>query len=117
MCTLHTLQLIKTSTNVGCVGLSSEENKKFAYISGVTIMNKWDVMLQEELKKQSIDLYQFVQRCCASFPVTAQQVIDHLLAIEDEQYIINGDTTADSLHLFIELWIDEGMSHKSGKVG
>ena len=80
-------------------------------------MNKWDLMLQEELKKQAIDLYQFVQRCCAGFPVNDQQVIDHLLSVDDEKDIINGQVAAHSLQLQIELWCAEGMPHKSGTLG
>jgi len=78
-------------------------------------MSKWDVMLQNELKKQSIDLYQFVQRCCSGFPVKVQQVIDHLLSVDDEQDIINGEVPAESLRLHIELWISAGKPHYSGK--
>ncbi|MCC5792828.1 MAG: hypothetical protein JJT82_09525 [Legionellaceae bacterium] len=78
-------------------------------------MNKWDLRLQEELKKLPVDLYHFVQRCCVGFSVNGQQVIDHLLSVDDEQDIINGDTPADSLQLHIKLWIEGGMPHYSGK--
>ena len=78
-------------------------------------MNKWDLMLQEELKKLPIDLYHFVQRCCIGFSVNAQQVIVHLLSVEDEQDIINGATPADALRLHIKLWIESGMPDYSGK--
>lgn len=74
-------------------------------------------MLLDELKKKRIDLFQFVQRCCVGLPVNAQQVIDHLLSIDDEQDIINGDTPADSLRLHLKLWIENGMPHYSGKEG
>ena len=79
-------------------------------------MNRWDLMLQDELNKQSINLYQFVQRCCANFTIQPQQVIDHLLSIEDEQDIINGDIPAESLQLHINLWIKAGQPHYSGKI-
>lgn len=79
-------------------------------------MNKWDLMLQEELKKQSINLHQFVQRCCAGFAVCPQQVIDQLLSKDDEQDIINGDIPAESLQLHIKLWIKAGQPHYSGKI-
>jgi hypothetical protein len=82
---------------------------------GKNNMNKWDIMLQEALKKKHIALFQFVQRCCVGLSINAQQVIDHLLSIEDEQDIINGDTPADSLRLHVKLWIENGMPHYSGK--
>ena len=82
---------------------------------GETYMNKWDLMLQEELKKQPVDLYQFVQRCCENFHIIAQEVIDNLLSIDDEQDIINGEIPVESLRLHIKVWIDAGKLHYSGK--
>jgi len=78
-------------------------------------MNKWDLMLQEELKKQSVDLHQFVQRCCMGLLLTAQQVIDELLSPDDEQDIINGDVPLEVLRLHVEVWISSGMPFYSGK--
>ena len=78
-------------------------------------MNKWDLMLQKELKKQPIKLYQFVQGCCVGFPVKAQQAIDYLLSVDDEQDIINGMVPYESLRLHIEIWISSGKPHYSGK--
>ena len=78
-------------------------------------MNKWDLMLQEELKKQSVNLHQFVQRCCLGLPLTDQQVIDELLSPDDEQDIINGDVPLEVLRLHIEVWISSGMPFYSGK--
>lgn len=78
-------------------------------------MNKWDLMLQEELRKQPVDLYQFVQRCCVGFPVTSQQVINHLLSVEDEEDIIHSGMTVEMLRLHIKLWFKSGMPHYSGK--
>ncbi|WP_028389623.1 hypothetical protein [Legionella fairfieldensis] len=78
-------------------------------------MNKWDLMLQEELKKQPINLYRFVEQCCSGFSVSAQQVIDHLLSLEDEQDIINSEIPIESLKLHIEVWIKAGKPHYSGK--
>ena len=78
-------------------------------------MNKWDLMLQKELKKQPVDLYHFVERCCAGFSVKAQQVIDDLLSIDDEQDIINGEIPAESLRLHIKVWVSTGKPHYSGK--
>lgn len=78
-------------------------------------MNKWDLMLQEELKKQPVNLYRFVEQCCSSFYVSVQEVIDHLLSLEDEQDIINGEIPIESLKLHIEVWIKAGKPHYSGK--
>lgn len=60
-------------------------------------------------------LIQFVHRCCAGCPVTAQQVIDYLLSVDDEQDIINGMVPAESLRLHIVVWISTGKVHYSGK--
>lgn len=78
-------------------------------------MNKWDLMLQNELKKQPIELYQFVQRCCVDLPVKAQQVIDNMLSANDEKDIINGVVSAESLRLYIEVWISTGKPYYSKK--
>lgn len=76
-----------------------------------------DLVLTSENNLDKLNLIEFVSRCCQGFSVTAQQVIDHLLSIEDEQDIINGDTPVDSLRLHIKLWIENGMPHYSGKPG
>ena len=78
-------------------------------------MNKWDLMLQKELKKQPINLYQFVQRCCVGFSINTQQVIDHLLSENDEQDIINGQIPMGTLKLHIQVWIEMGKPHYSRK--
>jgi hypothetical protein len=69
--------------------------------------------LQATTCKQN--LITFVQQCCVGLPVNEQQVIEHLLSVDDEQDIINGDTPMDSLQLHIQLWLDAGMPHYSGK--
>lgn len=78
-------------------------------------MNKWDAILQEELKKQPVNLYWFVEQCCSGFSVSAKQVIDHLLSLEDEQDIINGEISIETWKLNIEVWIKAGKPHYSGK--
>ena len=78
-------------------------------------MNKWDLRLKKILEKKTINLNQFVTRCCYGLEVNPQEVIDHLLSIEDEQDIINGLIPADSLRLHIELWIANGKPYYSGK--
>jgi hypothetical protein len=78
-------------------------------------MDKWDLMLQDELKKQTIDLHQFVTRCCSGLQIDPQKVIDRLLSADDEQDVINGEVPAESLRLHIELWATAGKLYYSGK--
>ena len=78
-------------------------------------MDKWDLMLQDELKKQTIDLHQFVTRCCSGLQIAPQQVIDRLLSVDDEQDIINGLVSAESLRLHIKVWCEMDKPHYSGK--
>lgn len=63
-------------------------------------------------KIESID---FVRGCCNQFAVEPKQVIDHLLSLDDEQDIINGIVPAESLRTHIQLWINTGKQHYSGK--
>lgn len=80
-------------------------------------MNKWDFLLEAELKKQTIDLHQFVTRCCYGIAVTREQVIDNLLSVEDEIDVKNGNISASELRLHIELWLASGMPQYSHKLG
>ncbi|KTD13979.1 hypothetical protein [Legionella israelensis] len=64
---------------------------------------------------EKIDLIGFVNGCLKGFPIDAQQVIDGLLSLEDEQDIINGNVPAESLRLHIELWLKADKPHYSGK--
>ena len=80
-------------------------------------MNKWDLLLEVELKKQTIDLHQFVARCCLSIAVTPEQVIDNLLSFEDETDIKDGNITTSTLRLHIELWFANEMPQYSHKLG
>lgn len=66
-------------------------------------------------KAKKIDLISFVRGCLYSFPIDAQQVVDGLLSLEDERDIINGHVPAESLRLHIELWLQAGSPHYSGK--
>lgn len=79
-------------------------------------MDKWDLLLEAELKKQTIDLHQFVTRCCYGLKVEPQRVIDHLLANADEVDIKDGNITMETLRLHIELWLANGMPHYSHKL-
>lgn len=78
-------------------------------------MDKWDLMLQDELKKQVIDLHQFVTKCCIGFEANPQQVLDHMLSVEDEQDIIHGLIPVETLKLHIKIWCEIGMPHYSDK--
>lgn len=69
---------------------------------------------QMSWRGQQHDLYQFVVGCCEDSG-NAQLVIDHLLSVNDEQDIINGMISAESLRLHIEAWISTGKPHYSGK--
>lgn len=64
---------------------------------------------------EKIDLVGFVKGCLKDFPIDAQQVIDGLLPLEEEQDIINESVSAQSLRLHIELWLQAGKPHYSGK--
>ena len=80
-------------------------------------MSKWDLLLEVELKKQTIDLHQFVMRCCYGIAATPEQVIDNLLSFEDEIDVKNGNITTSELRLHIELWLANGMPPHSHKLG
>lgn len=60
-------------------------------------------------------LIRFVEQCCVGFSVNAQQVVEHLLSVDDEQDIINGEIPEESLRLHIKLWVEAGKPHYSGK--
>lgn len=62
-----------------------------------------------------IDLVDFVQDCVREFDIKPQQVIDNLLSIDDEQDIITGSISPQSLRLHIELWLKAGKPYYSGK--
>lgn len=80
-------------------------------VAGVTSVA---VATLTELEKQQLTV--FVEECCKSLPVNAQQVIEHLLSIDDELDIINGLISQDILRLHIEVWIKGGICHISGKI-
>ncbi len=60
-------------------------------------------------------LIKFVQHCCMTFTVSAQEVINLLLSMEDEQDIINGLIPIESLITAIRVWIANGSPLISGK--
>ena len=64
---------------------------------------------------KKIDLIEFVQDCLKELDIKPQEVIDNLLCIEDEQDIINGNISPQSLRLHIELWLKVGKPYYSGK--
>ena len=60
-------------------------------------------------------IYSFIKNCCSDYEGNYQEIIDHLLSKEDEQDLINGDLPAESLRLHVQLWINAGKPHYSGK--
>ncbi|BCA94337.1 hypothetical protein TUM19329_06980 [Legionella antarctica] len=57
----------------------------------------------------------FIKNCCPDYERNHQEIIDDLLSKEDEQDIINGDIPTESLRLHVQLWINAGKPHYSGK--
>lgn len=76
-------------------------------------MDKWDLMLQAELKNKTINLNEFVATWCHGFKVSAPQVISNLLSSDDKQDIINGDISSDCLRAHIKAWLSLGMPNYS----
>lgn len=74
-------------------------------------MDKWDLLLKAELQNKTVNLNEFVSRCCHGLNVSTQYVIDNLLSLEDRQDIINGDIPAECARAIIKAWIDLGMPH------
>ena len=64
---------------------------------------------------KNIDSFDFVLRCCISFQINPQQVVDRLLSAEDEQDIINNKTPPEALRTGIDMWLAAGMPYQSGK--
>ena len=69
----------------------------------------------EHIQENKSNLTRFITQCCNGITVDPQQVIDHLLSIEDELDIKNGNISAEVLRLSIQLWISGGMLHQSAK--
>jgi hypothetical protein len=73
------------------------------------------VTTSPEAVKLPQKLIRFVEQCCIGIPVKAQQVIELLLSVDDEQDIINDEIPEESLRLHIKLWVETGKPHYSGK--
>ena len=73
------------------------------------------VCTPSEVFHEKMDLVCFIRGCLNGFSIDAQQVIDGLLSLEDEEDIINGNIPAESLRLHIELWLKANKPHYSGK--
>ena len=67
------------------------------------------------IEKNNQLVVEFVRECCVGLIIKPQEVIDHFLAVEDEEDIINGLIPIDSLRLHIKLSIANGKPHYSGK--
>ncbi|WP_148110585.1 hypothetical protein [Legionella septentrionalis] len=65
--------------------------------------------------EQNQSLIKFVQLCCDGASVTVDQVINSLLSEDDENDIVNGYVSKESLRLHINLWINAGKPYYSGK--
>ena len=78
-------------------------------------MNKWDSLLEDALKKKTINLKQLVTRCCYGLNVDPQQVINELLSVDDQNDIESGCITAEELRLHIELWVINEKPNYSGR--
>jgi hypothetical protein len=69
----------------------------------------------ELTQKNSLIVMGFVRQCSIGMNAHPQEIIDCLLAVEDEHDIINGLLPADALRLHIKLWIAQGKPYYSGK--
>ncbi len=64
---------------------------------------------------QKYNLHEFVEQGCGDLPVTAQEVIDCFLSVEDEHELVDGNTPLEALKLHIQYWVGLGMPNYSGK--
>ena len=85
-------------TEVSCVGFVSDTSEHI-----------------QENNAKKIDLFDFVSVACVDFQVNSQLVIDRLLSVEDEQDIIKGLISVETLKIHIKLWLETGTPHYSGK--
>jgi hypothetical protein len=92
------------------------ENKptKLTQQSSVGFVSTSSEFFHKNMNKK-ISLLEFVKKCLNGFSINAQQIIDGLLSLEDEQDIINRNVPAESLLLHIELWLKASKPHYSGK--
>lgn len=64
---------------------------------------------------QKQELNYIVEQVCNEFPVSAKEVIDNLLSIEDELDIIEGNIPEETLKAHIKVWLEAGKPKLSGK--
>ncbi|WP_040534827.1 hypothetical protein [Legionella drancourtii] len=67
------------------------------------------------IHKKPLLVYFQVESACKGMNISPSHIINHLLSIEDEADLINGDLPEIALKLHIELWMAKGMPHYSGK--
>ena len=96
-------------------GLSVPIMDEFKKPQGISEMNKWDLLLEEAIRKKTVNLKQLITRCCYGLKTDPQEVLDKLLCVEDEQDIVSGYITAEELRLHIELWVFNDKPYYSGK--
>ena len=94
-------------------GMSTTEPTKLTQHTYVGFVSTGSRHLHKNITEKG--LIDVVKKCCDGLPVDAQQVIDGLLSLDDEQDIIDGNTPVESLRLHIELWIKADKPHYSGK--
>jgi len=75
----------------------------------------WQAQLKNTQEKQPIKLKSFIEICCNELNATQNEVIFYLLTPDNETDIINGDISEKTLTGHIQLWINEGKQHLSGK--
>ncbi|KTD02656.1 hypothetical protein [Legionella feeleii] len=99
------------------ITLSSGDNLKI--VGKQDCIEKWASTIQSNKGGILIALnnlvFRYTEQCCLGLDVEAQEVIDRLLSIEDEQDIISGQIPMESLRLHIEVWKKAGKPHYSGK--
>lgn len=100
----HMTATVATSATEQTIGA-----KNVAEVASVAVATTFAPLTSEQ------HLIEFVQHCCVGFTVSAQQVINLLLSIEDEQDIINGKMQIESLITAIRVWIANDSPHISGK--
>lgn len=87
---------------------------KLTEVSCVGFVSSTSEHIQKNNAKK-IYLFDFVSVACVDFQVNAQLVIDRLLSVEDEQDIIKGLISIETLKIHIKLWCKKGTPHYSGK--
>lgn len=100
----HATATVATLATEQAIGIES-----VARVAKVAVITSLTLLTFEQ------NLIEFVQRCCIGLAADAQQVINLLLSLEDEQDIINGKIPRESLITAIRVWTANASPHLSGK--